>query len=71
MVLTVVWVRSNGRFETSVEYEPPQPVELVDDYVQSAGWNMDALFIPQDHPAREVHGHRAVPLPYEHAFTAC
>lgn len=28
--------------------------ELVDDYVQSAGWNMDALFIPQDHPAREM-----------------
>ena len=28
--------------------------ELVDDYVQTAGWNMDALFIPQDHPAREM-----------------
>ena len=28
--------------------------ELVDDYVQSTGWNMDALFIPQDHPAREM-----------------
>jgi len=28
--------------------------ELEDDYVQSAGWNMDALFIPQDHPAREM-----------------
>ena len=28
--------------------------ELVADYVQSAGWNMDALFIPQDHPAREM-----------------
>ena len=28
--------------------------ELVDDYVESAGWNMDALFIPQDHPAREM-----------------
>ncbi len=28
--------------------------ELVEDYVQSAGWNMDALFIPQDHPAREM-----------------
>jgi len=28
--------------------------EIVDDYVQSAGWNMDALFIPQDHPAREM-----------------
>jgi len=28
--------------------------EIVDDYVQTAGWNMDALFIPQDHPAREM-----------------
>ena len=28
--------------------------ELSEDYVQSAGWNMDALFIPQDHPAREM-----------------
>ena len=28
--------------------------ELVEDYVQTAGWNMDALFIPQDHPAREM-----------------
>ena len=28
--------------------------ELVDDYVQTAGWNMDALFVPQDHPAREM-----------------
>ena len=28
--------------------------ELVDDYVQTAGWNMDSLFIPQDHPAREM-----------------
>ena len=28
--------------------------ELEDDYVHSAGWNMDALFIPQDHPAREM-----------------
>ena len=28
--------------------------EIADDYVQSAGWNMDALFIPQDHPAREM-----------------
>ena len=28
--------------------------EIEGDYVQSAGWNMDALFIPQDHPAREV-----------------
>ena len=28
--------------------------ELVDDYVQTAGWNMDALFIPQDQPAREM-----------------
>lgn len=28
--------------------------EIVEDYVQSAGWNMDALFIPQDHPAREM-----------------
>tara|TARA_Y100001978_G_scaffold7878_1_gene6620 strand:+ start:7289 stop:8773 length:1485 start_codon:yes stop_codon:yes gene_type:complete len=28
--------------------------ELIEDYVQTAGWNMDALFIPQDHPAREM-----------------
>ena len=28
--------------------------EIEGDYVQSAFWNMDALFIPQDHPAREL-----------------
>jgi phenylalanyl-tRNA synthetase alpha chain len=28
--------------------------EIDDDWVQSAFWNMDALFIPQDHPAREL-----------------
>ncbi len=28
--------------------------EISGDYVQTAGWNMDALFIPQDHPAREM-----------------
>lgn len=28
--------------------------EIDDDYVQSAFWNMDALFIPQDHPARDL-----------------
>ena len=28
--------------------------EISGDYVQSVGWNMDALFIPQDHPAREM-----------------
>jgi phenylalanyl-tRNA synthetase alpha chain len=28
--------------------------EIDDDFVQSAFWNMDALFIPQDHPAREL-----------------
>ena len=28
--------------------------EMVENYVQPAGWNMDALFIPQDHPAREM-----------------
>lgn len=28
--------------------------EIDDDFVQSAFWNMDALFIPQDHPAREM-----------------
>jgi phenylalanyl-tRNA synthetase alpha chain len=28
--------------------------EIEDDYVQSAFWNLDALFIPQDHPAREM-----------------
>ena len=28
--------------------------EIDGDFVQTAGWNMDALFIPQDHPAREM-----------------
>lgn len=28
--------------------------EIEEDFVQSAFWNMDALFIPQDHPAREM-----------------
>ncbi len=28
--------------------------ETSGDYVQTAGWNMDSLFIPQDHPAREM-----------------
>ena len=28
--------------------------EISGDYVESAFWNMDALFIPQDHPAREM-----------------
>lgn len=28
--------------------------EIDDEYVQSAFWNMDALFTPQDHPAREL-----------------
>ena len=28
--------------------------EIEGDFVQTAGWNMDALFIPQDHPAREM-----------------
>ena len=28
--------------------------EIDGDYVQSAGWNMDALFIPQSHPARTM-----------------
>ncbi len=28
--------------------------EIEGNFVQSAGWNMDALFIPQDHPAREM-----------------
>ena len=28
--------------------------EIVGDYVQSAFWNMDALFTPQDHPARDL-----------------
>lgn len=28
--------------------------ELKDDYVEITGWNMDALFIPQDHPARDM-----------------
>jgi phenylalanyl-tRNA synthetase alpha chain len=28
--------------------------EISGDYVESAFWNMDSLFIPQDHPAREM-----------------
>ena len=28
--------------------------EIEGDYVQSAGWNMDSLFIPQSHPARTM-----------------
>ena len=28
--------------------------EIEGDFVTTAGWNMDALFIPQDHPAREM-----------------
>lgn len=28
--------------------------EIDGDYVQSAGWNMDALYIPQSHPARTM-----------------
>ncbi len=28
--------------------------EIKGDYVQSSFWNMDALFTPQDHPAREL-----------------
>jgi len=28
--------------------------EIQGDYVESAFWNMDVLFIPQDHPAREM-----------------
>lgn len=29
--------------------------EIQGDYVESCFWNMDVLFIPQDHPARELH----------------
>ena len=28
--------------------------EIEGDYIESAFWNMDVLFIPQDHPAREL-----------------
>jgi len=28
--------------------------EIEEDFVQSAFWNLDALFIPQDHPARDM-----------------
>ena len=28
--------------------------EIRDNYIESAGWNMDALFIPQNHPARDM-----------------
>jgi len=42
--------------------------ELVDDYVQTAGWNMDALFIPQDHPAREMQDTFYLDNPASHRF---
>ena len=29
--------------------------EIQGNFVESSFWNMDALFIPQDHPAREMH----------------
>ncbi len=29
-------------------------VEMTGNYVQSAFWDLDALFVPQDHPAREM-----------------
>lgn len=29
--------------------------EIQGDFVESCFWNMDVLFIPQDHPAREMH----------------
>ncbi len=29
--------------------------EIEEEYVQSAFWNMDVLFTPQDHPARDLH----------------
>ena len=28
--------------------------EIEGDYVESSFWNMDVLFIPQDHPARDM-----------------
>jgi len=28
--------------------------EIQGDFVESCFWNMDVLFIPQDHPAREM-----------------
>ncbi|MBS72070.1 MAG: phenylalanine--tRNA ligase subunit alpha [Thermoplasmata archaeon] len=46
--------------------------EIEGDYVTTAGWNMDALFIPQDHPAREMQdtfyldNPESVPLPSEY-----
>jgi phenylalanyl-tRNA synthetase alpha chain len=45
--------------------------EIDGDYVTTAGWNMDALFIPQDHPAREMQdtfyldNPKSVPIPIE------
>jgi len=45
--------------------------EIDGDYVTTAGWNMDALFIPQDHPAREMQdtfyldNPKSVPIPTE------
>ena len=28
--------------------------EIEGDFVRTAGWNMDSLFIPQTHPARAM-----------------
>ena len=45
--------------------------EIEGDYVTTAGWNMDALFIPQDHPAREMQdtfyldNPESIPIPRE------
>src|SRR3989344_5633356 len=45
--------------------------EMTGNYVQSAFWDLDALFVPQDHPAREMqdtfylHGKAALPKIWE------
>lgn len=37
-------------------------VEIKGEVVQSAFWNFDALFVPQDHPAREMHHEKHISL---------
>jgi phenylalanyl-tRNA synthetase alpha chain len=37
--------------------------EIDDDIIQPAFWNMDALFVPQDHPARDIQDSFYVDIP--------
>jgi phenylalanyl-tRNA synthetase alpha chain len=39
--------------------------EISGDFVESTFWNMDALFIPQDHPARDMHDTLYCAIPAE------